>query len=71
MKTWTKEQIEEIAEDALNAACLVMQDAIGQTDGGFASLYFSGDHLIREILFDYISKEIQGLEFERSESCTK
>lgn len=30
-------------EDALNAACLAIQNRIGQTDGGVASIFFSGE----------------------------
>lgn len=60
MKTHlTHEQIEEITEEALNAMCASVQDAIGQTDGGFAGIYFSGDnHLIKQIIKDYIRGEI-------------
>jgi hypothetical protein len=59
MKTaLTKEELENIASEALNALCLSVQEAIGQTDGGVAGLYFSGDHLINEIINDYIRTEI-------------
>jgi hypothetical protein len=60
MKTYTQDDIHIIAENALNAAILSIQDELGQTDGGVAGIYFSGDkeHLIMEILKDYISTEI-------------
>jgi len=60
MKTYTNNFIELLAEAALNAACVLIQDELGQTDGGVAGIYFSGDkeHLIMEILKDYISTEI-------------
>jgi len=34
----------QIIEEALNAACLVVQEKIGVTDGGWASLFFSGEN---------------------------
>lgn len=37
--------IDDAAEDALNAGCLRIQQAIKQTDGGIASVVFSGDEL--------------------------
>lgn len=60
MKTYTNEEIQLIAENALNKAILHIQDHLGQTDGGVAGIYFSGDkeHLILQILKDYISTEI-------------
>lgn len=44
---------------ALDAACAVIQDALGQTDGGFASLYFDNGASddIRRILRGYIAAE--------------
>lgn len=44
---------------ALDAACAVIQDALGQTDGGFAVLYFDGGASddIRRILRGYIAAE--------------
>jgi hypothetical protein len=38
----TEHDIESLIEEALNAACLAIQDRIGQTDGGTAGMYFSG-----------------------------
>jgi hypothetical protein len=60
MKTYTQTEITDIAEHALNAAVLHIQDHLGQTDGGVAGIYFSGDkeHLIIEILRSYITTEI-------------
>jgi len=60
MKTYSNNFIELLAEAALNAACVLIQDELGKEDGGVAGIYFSGDkeHLIMEILKDYISTEI-------------
>jgi hypothetical protein len=60
MKTYTQDDIHMMAENALNAAILSIQDELGQTDGGIAGIYFSG---IREdaalsILKSYIQTEI-------------
>ena len=33
-----------IIEEALNAACLAVQERIGVTDGGWASLFFTGEN---------------------------
>ena len=53
-----------LAEVALDAAVATIQDALGQTDGGFAGIYFSGDmgDAIRRILRDYIAAERAHLE---------
>lgn len=66
-----KNQISDLADEALHAACAVIQDRLGQTDGGMAGIYFSGDHLIREILTDYIMQEIQGLTFDHYSKLEK
>ena len=39
----TDKEIEALADEALNAACLLIQNKLEQTDGGLASLFFSGD----------------------------
>lgn len=53
-------EIQLMAERALNAAIFSIQEELGQTDGGVAGIYFSGDkeHLITQILKDYITTEI-------------
>lgn len=54
------QQIDDIVDDALNAAVASIQAAIGQTDGGFAALWFIGQReaVIKSILTDYIRAEI-------------
>lgn len=61
MKTYTQETIRAMAESALNAACADIQQQLGVTDGGFASLWFCGEReeMILSILSDYITAEIQ------------
>ena len=46
-------------DDAIHAAIAVIQDSIGQTDGGFAAHYLSGERLeaLRAILTDYAVAE--------------
>jgi hypothetical protein len=60
MKTYTQDDIHIIAENALNAAILSIQDELGQTDGGVAGIHFSGDkeEQILSLLKSYIQTEI-------------
>ena len=60
MKTYTQDDIHSIAELALNAAILSIQDDLGQTDGGVAGIYFSAhrEEIILDILKSYIQTEI-------------
>lgn len=54
----TDEQINELADDALNALCLYVQERIGQTDGGIASMFWSGRE---DIIKDYVKTEVMWL----------
>jgi hypothetical protein len=54
-KIYTDPEIDNLAEDALNALCLYVQERIGQTDGGNASMYWSGRE---EIIQDYVEYEV-------------
>ena len=60
MKTYTQNEIADIADHAFNAAILHIQDHLGQTDGGVAGIYFSGDRekIVLDILKSYIKTEI-------------
>lgn len=60
MKTYTQDEIAEIADHAFNKAILHIQNHLGQTDGGLAGIYFSGDNatIIMDILKSYIHTEI-------------
>lgn len=53
----TENEIVEMAEEALDAAGLVIQTAIGQTDGGPAGVIFS-DGDVHQRLVDYIKYEL-------------
>lgn len=67
MKPWhkyTESGIHHLADEALNAACISIQDALGQDDGGVAGIFFSGEmeEKITEILREYVRFEIASLE---------
>jgi hypothetical protein len=53
----TDEEIEALAEEALNAAALITQDRLGVTDGGFAGIFFS-DGKVERIFQTYIRSEL-------------
>ncbi len=53
-------QIKEVAYDALNDACYLMQNKLGITDGGYASVYFSDDKVM-DIFKDYIDRELENM----------
>lgn len=54
-KIYSDSEIDQLAEDALNALCLFVQDRIGQTDGGNASMFWSGHE---GIIRDYVENEL-------------
>jgi hypothetical protein len=61
-----------IAEDALNAICLDVQKRIGQTDGGLASVFFSGDEhrgALEDMIRAYILAEAQSAKPEDRKNC--
>lgn len=77
IKQLTLKQVEDLAEEALNAACLVIQNAIGQTDGGNASIFFSDDE-VRNAFISYIWYETPDVEIideleevDHAEACGK
>lgn len=53
-----------LVDEALNAACLVIQTKLGVTDGGLAGVVFSGsgDHSVHKQLKDYIYLELEHLD---------
>jgi hypothetical protein len=56
----TPQQRAELAVGALDAACLYIQEKIGQDDGGVAGLFFSGseaEQIIRSFC-QYIDLEL-------------
>ncbi len=52
-------EVTELADNALNAACKCVQDALGIKDGDLAGSFFSGPHEIRDILTSYILAELR------------
>ena len=64
----TLEDMDRLAEQALDSACLTIQqalfnDATGdgtKLDGGIASMFFTGKYedIVKKILIDYIRTEI-------------
>lgn len=56
----TNEQIRQLADDAANEAIRHIQDELGQKDGGFAGIYFSGPRWgeLVSLLADYAAAEI-------------
>jgi hypothetical protein len=54
-KIYTDSEIDNLADEALNALCLYVQDRLGQTDGGNASMYWSGRE---SIIKDYVENEV-------------
>jgi hypothetical protein len=53
----TNEQINELANEALNAAAALIQKRLGVTDGGHAAIFFSDDVALNNLV-DYIASEI-------------
>jgi hypothetical protein len=61
MTTYTKQQIEDLAGNALSQACAYIQETLGVKTGDTAGLFFTGEpqDIIESILQDYIRTEIQ------------
>ena len=60
MKPYLPSEVQELAERALDAACLLIQDELGVKSGDVAAHFFSGsdDKEILLILRRYIQSEI-------------
>lgn len=52
-----EKSIEELAEEALNAACYLMQTKLGVNDGGYAGIIFSCGE-VKQRFIDYINGEV-------------
>jgi hypothetical protein len=65
MKPYTQNEINDLAESALDVACLFIQEQLNVPTGDLAGLFFSGKpkEIILEVLQDYISQEIMFKEF--------
>jgi hypothetical protein len=66
MTTYTKQEIQDLAENALHEACRHIQDALGVKTGDVGGIFFSGEaqDIIESILQDYIKTEIQFKDLE-------
>jgi hypothetical protein len=52
-----KQEIQNLAENALHEACFHIQEALGITNGQNASIFFSGER--EDIIYEIFSKYIQ------------
>jgi hypothetical protein len=64
MKAWhymTNEDVQNLAEQALNEACRHIQDIVGVQTGDLAEIYFSGNNkdAIEAVLRGYIISELK------------
>ncbi len=67
----TDADVADMADDALHAAALSIQDRLGVTDGGWASVVFSDD-VVEGLLADYARSEIaQVAESDEAEGWPK
>jgi len=55
--TLNTEQINKLADTALDTAALYIQDALGISDGDIAGIFFA-DNYVRDLLADYIRAEL-------------
>ena len=61
MKSYTNQEINDLAESALDVACLFIQEQLNVQTGDLAGLFFSGNRqeIVESILKAYIRSEIQ------------
>lgn len=64
MKTYTQNEINDLAVSALDIACAFIQEQMNIKTGDLAGLYFSGNRkeIIESIFKDYIRQEINFME---------
>ena len=63
---YSKDDIAEIANDAINALCLSVQTRLGITNGFNASIFWS-DTELTDIIEAYVTSEIQNMEASRAD----
>lgn len=65
MKPYTQNEINDLAESALDVVCAFIQEQLNIPNGDLAGLFFTGKskEIIIEVLQDYISQEIMFNEF--------
>ena len=61
MKPYTQNEINDLAESALDVACAFVQEQLNVQTGDLAGLFFSGNRkeIIESILEAYIRSEIE------------
>jgi hypothetical protein len=59
LKKLNEQEITDLIHEALTEACFAIQTKIGQTDGGVAGVFFSGEHgdQFNELMGEYIKYE--------------
>jgi hypothetical protein len=64
MKSYTNQEINDLAGSTLDIACSFIQEQLNVQTGDLAGLFFSGNRkeIIESILKDYIKTEIQFME---------
>ena len=66
MKIWeqyTEDGIKDLAREALDAACLLIQERLGVETGDLASMFFDDDR-VEDSLRNYIRSELHWAENE-------
>jgi hypothetical protein len=66
MKPWeqyTEEGIKDLAREALDAACLLIQTRLGVETGDLASMFFDDDR-VEDSLRNYIRSELHWAQYE-------
>jgi hypothetical protein len=66
MKIWeqyTEDGIKDLAREALDAACLLIQERLGVETGDLASMFFDDDR-VEDSLRNYIRSELHWAQYE-------
>jgi len=66
MKIWeqyTEDGINDLAREALDAACLLIQERLGVETGDLASMFFDDDR-VEDSLRNYIRSELHWAQYE-------
>lgn len=66
MKIWeqyTEDGIKDLAREALDAACLLIQERLGVATGDLAAMFFDDDR-VEDSLRNYIRSELHWAQYE-------
>ena len=66
MKIWeqyTEDGIKDLAREALDAACLLIQERLGVATGDLASMFFDDDR-VEDSFRNYIRSELHWAQYE-------